>query len=514
MVDRPRELPPHPSLEQQRKSAKELLKAFQARDADAAERIRRHLPDKARIILADAQFVIAREHGFLNWAAFRSRIESLAAPPAETVAERFRHAVEEGDVASLRSLRREPAVRKLIDAPIFAFDSPAIVHVAGSGNVELVEALLELGADPNARSTWWAGGFHALHSAQGAVAERLIAAGARIDACAAAQLDRADELVRLLDQDPERVHERGGDGQTPLHFARSREVVDILLERGADIDARDVDHRATPAEWMLQTAPGRGRYDLARYLVERGASVDIFLAAALGLTDRLRALIAEDPTRLRLRTSEGPYGEIPPSSLHIYTWTIGSHLSPLQAAAMFGQQEAVELLRGMASDSERFLTACLLGDGPTAERMLAADPGLLAKLTLEEMRVLPDAAWHGNAAAVDLMLRLGFDPAARGQDGGTVLHCAAWQGMAECIEVALRYDAVRALIEDHDPTHDSTPLGWCFHGAEYRRNPAGDYPAVARLLLAAGARVGPNLADAPPKLLEAVQQSDGMRRAK
>jgi hypothetical protein len=58
----------------------------------------------------------------------------------------------------------------------------------------------------------------------------------------------------MLDADPKRVHERGGDGQTPLHFARSREVVDLLLERGADPDARDVDHRATPAKWMLHQA--------------------------------------------------------------------------------------------------------------------------------------------------------------------------------------------------------------------------------------------------------------------
>ena len=98
------------------------------------------------------------------------------------------------------------------------------------------------------------------------------------------------------------------------------------------------------------------------------------------------------------------------------------------------------------------------------------------------------------------MLRLGFDPAARGQDGGTVLHCAAWQGAAGCVEVALRHPAVRALLEARDPTHGSTALGWCFHGARHRRNPAGDYAAVARLLL----EVGPNLQDAPPELLAAV----------
>jgi ankyrin repeat protein len=502
MVEHARELPPQPSLEQQKKSAKELLKAYRADDPEAIERIRRHLPDKPRITLADSQFVVAREYGFASWPALRSHIDALDAAPREPVADRFRRAVGTADVANLRRLLQgEAAARRLINAPIFAFDSPAIVAAAGAGNEELIATLLEFGADPNVKSAWWAGGFHALYSARGAVADRLIAAGAVMDACAAAQLDRPDELARLLDAEPARVRERGGDGQTPLHFARSREVVDLLLERGADVDARDVDHRATPAEWMLQVGRRRGRYDLARYLVERGASADIFLAAALGLTDRLRELIEEDPSRLELRTGEGEYGELPPSSYHIYTWTIGDHLSPLQVAVQFEQEEAAELLARSGSDSERFLTACGLGDAATAERLLAARPDLVATLGPRDMRALPDAAWHGKLAAVELMLRLGFDPAARGQDGGTVLHCAAWQGWVDCVEAGLRHDGVRRLLEDRDPTHGSTALGWCFHGARYCRNSEGDYAAVARLLIAAGARLGPNAGDAPPELL-------------
>ena len=506
MLEHSRDLPAQPSLEQQKKSAKELLKAYRAGNPDAVERIRRHVPDKQRITLADAQFVVAREYGFLSWRALKSRIDAISEESSEPVIDRFRRAVGEADLPGLRRLlQREPAAQDLINAPIFSFDSPAIVHAAGGGNLELIETLLEFGADPNARSSWWAGGFHPLYSARGAVADRLIAAGSRMDACAAAQLDRPDELIRILDEDPESVHERGGDGQTPLHFARSREVVDILLDRGADIEARDIDHRGTPAEWMLDGGRGRGRYDLAGYLVERGASSDIFLAAALGLTERLRDLIEEDPSRLRLRTSQGPYGELPPSSYHIYTWTIGGGLSPLQVAIQFEQDSVIELLTRNATDAERFVTACARADAIMAERFLARNPGMIVNLSAREMRTLPDAGWNGNATAVDLMLRLGFDPAARGQDGGTVLHCAAWQGWAACVETALRYESIRSLIEDRDTTHSSTPLGWCFHGATHRRNPAGDYPAVARLLLDAGARVGPNLDDAPPEVLAVVR---------
>ena len=36
----------------------------------------------------------------------------------------------------------------------------------------------------------------------------------------------------------------------------------------------------------------------------------------------------------------------------------------------------------------------------------------------------------------------GWMGASPGQDGGTVLHCAAWQGAAGCVEAALRHDGV------------------------------------------------------------------------
>jgi hypothetical protein len=502
----PRPLPPHASLEQQTKLAKDLLRAFRADDADAIRRVREHLPDKQRITLADAQFAIARGYGFKSWATLKSQLATLAAAVSPSVREALKRAFDAREVATLRELfEQHPAARTMIDAPLFSFDSPAIVHFAGTGDVAMIDMLLALGANPNRRSDWWAGGFHALHSARGPVAERLLEAGAVPDACAAAQLDRPDLLVRMLDEDPARVHERGGDGQTPLHFARSREVVDLLLDRGADPDARDIDHRSTPAQWMLERKQGAGRFDLAAYLVQRGAAVDIFLAAALGLTERLGSLLEADRSLIDLRTGHGDYGERPPSSFHIYTWTIGQHLSPFQVAAQFEQDEALDVLRSFASTKDRLIAACARGRAQEATALVREFPQLLEGLSPEDTRVLPDAAWAGNEAAVDLMLSIGFDAAARGQDGGTVLHCAAWQGAAGCVEIALRYGSVRALIEVRDPVHGSTPLGWCCHGARYCVNQAGDYPAVARLLLDAGARPGPNLKDAPDEVLAVIR---------
>lgn len=503
-----RRLPPNPSLEQQRKLAKELLSAFRADDPEARERVRRHLPDKPRVTLTDAQFALAREYGFRSWADLKAGIEASGSSepdPSEhalpaAIRAAFARAFDARDAAAVRELlEANPAVRPLIDTPLFPFDTPAIVHAAGLGDLGLVDVLLEFGADPNRRTDWWAGGFHALHSARGPVADRLIEAGAVPDACAAANLDRPELLASILDADPNRVAERGGDGQTPLHFARSRRVVDLLLERGADPDARDIDHRSTPAQWMLDRRKGAGRYELAAYLVERGATADVFLAAALGRVDDLRRMIEADPSVLDLRTHQGEYGEQSPSSYHIYTWTIGQNLSPFQVAAQFEQDEAFELLRAIAKPKDRFLAACAAADRAEAIALLRAHSDLLDSLTPADQRTLPDAAWAGDADAVGLMLELGFDPATPGENSGSALHCAAWQGSVACIAAVLRHPAGRELVNRRDPTHHSTPLGWCCHGAVHCRNPLGDYPAVARLLAAAGAVVDANL-DAPPEV--------------
>ncbi|HEY3746409.1 MAG TPA: ankyrin repeat domain-containing protein, partial [Gemmatimonadaceae bacterium] len=300
------------------------------------------------------------------------------------------------DAAAVRTLfESHPTLRDRINDPVFAFDSPAIVAFAS--DPAMVEVLLDFGADPNRRSDWWAGGFHALYSATGAAAERLIAAGAIPDACAAAHLDRPELLARMIADDPSRVHERGGDGQTPLHFARSREVVDLLLAAGADIDARDVDHRSTAAEWMLDHKRGAGRFDLARYLVDRGASTDIFLAAALGLSDRVRAMLRANPGLLDLRIGQGDYAEQPPSSYHIYFWTIGDGGSPLDVAAQFEQADTVQTMLAFASPLQRFLSASRRGDETEARAVLREYPGINESMTPGDHRAISDAAWRGDA---------------------------------------------------------------------------------------------------------------------
>ncbi|MDF2775605.1 MAG: ankyrin repeat protein [Geminicoccaceae bacterium] len=504
-----RSLPAHPDLAQQKKQAKELLQAFTAGESEAQARVRAVLPDKKEIALADAQFTLAREYGFASWPALKEHIDAHA-DDRRTPEERLHDAFRRRDASAVRRVFQQyPEFRKRINDPVFDFNSPAIVAYAN--DVEMVDVLLEFGADPNRRSEWWAGGFHALYSATGAAADRLLAAGAVPDACAAAHLDRPELLERLIAEEPARVHERGGDGQTPLHFARSRAVADLLLDAGADIDARDVDHRATPAQWMLDHKRGAGRYELACYLVERGAATDIFLAAALGLTDRARAMAQSDPGLLDLRTSRGEYGEKPPSSYHIYFWTIGDGRSPLDVAAQFEHAETLEAMLAFASPVQRLQSYCSRGDAERARNLVREHPGLVASMTPEQRRAISDAAWNGNARAVALMLELGFDPSAPGHDSGTALHVAAWEGSVETVRILLDHPIGRTLVSVKEGRYGATPLGWCCHGSVHG-NTSHDHAGVARLLVDAGAELGRDTAEASPAVQAVLAAARNRRR--
>jgi ankyrin repeat protein len=64
----------------------------------------------------------------------------------------------------------------------------------------------------------------------------------------------ADRVRDLLAAYPGIVDARDGDGATPLHFAAflgHREIVALLAAGGADLNARDTKHDATPAGWAI-----------------------------------------------------------------------------------------------------------------------------------------------------------------------------------------------------------------------------------------------------------------------
>jgi len=137
-----RSLPSRPDLAQQKKLAKELLESFASGDAEALARVRSELPDKQKIVLADAQFVLAREYGFENWAALKQHCEALA-DDKRSPEERMHDAFNRRDAKAVRTLfEKNPALRARINDPLFAFDSPAIVAYAK--DPAMVDVLLDV----------------------------------------------------------------------------------------------------------------------------------------------------------------------------------------------------------------------------------------------------------------------------------------------------------------------------------------------------------------------------------
>jgi hypothetical protein len=270
-----RPLPSNPNLDKQRKLAKTLAHDYWRGKSEAIERVRAlhpMPPAPENFVLSDAQLVIARGYGFAGWPHMKRKIESLTKSPAEL----FRAAVEAGDVDHVRQLLQSaPDLVSMINEPMFSFNSPA-VHIART-NLELLDLLLAHGADLNARTSWEKGSFGVLEQVNPDEAAPLIARGARIDVCAAANLGMMAELMALIADDPSLVHAKGGDGKRPLHFARTIEIARFLLEHGAEIDALDDDHDSTPAQHLMGDRP-----EVAGFLVAQGARSDLLLAAALG----------------------------------------------------------------------------------------------------------------------------------------------------------------------------------------------------------------------------------------
>ncbi|HUQ82563.1 MAG TPA: hypothetical protein VM076_15545, partial [Gemmatimonadaceae bacterium] len=147
-----RTLPTRPDLGQQKKLAKELLRGFRAGDDEATARVRSELPDKPQISLTDAQFVLAREYGFASWRELSAHIDQRVTalrPPVE----QFKQAMRACDVKAMRALlEKHEDVRASLNKPIFGFDSPALVAASGT-SVDVIDVLLEFGADPNQKSS-------------------------------------------------------------------------------------------------------------------------------------------------------------------------------------------------------------------------------------------------------------------------------------------------------------------------------------------------------------------------
>jgi hypothetical protein len=306
-----------------------------------------------------------------------------------------------------------------------------------------------------------------------------------------------DRVRELIESDPSLVAARGGDGKTALHCARAVEIAQYLIDHRADIDARDVDHESTPAQYLVRDAP-----DVARLLIDRGAWFDIFIAVGLRDPPLVERCLREDPEALDHRTWQGKYTTVhkgrPSTREEIgdhrgdtYRWVFGHNASAIDAARMLGFDDMVQLQMRHASPAQQLLAACAAADRATAEAVVAPHPGVVATLTRDQMRLIADKAHANDTAAVMLMLDLGFDALVPGPDDFEPIRWAAFHGNAEMTRRLLKHDPP---INVPDRSYGGTPLDNCLYGALHGWSCDSadcDYPTTVRLLLEAGERVNP-----------------------
>ena len=309
-------LSPRINLEQSRKQAKDLVKAFKAGDPVALDHIRwdhprfRGLKDaeilKRKFGLADAQLVIARLHYFDSWPKLLHHIETLKAKDPRVM--RFEEAADAiiaGDVPKLRSLLRSNP--ELIHerstrghhAPLLHFISANGVEgyrqITPPNIVEVTKVLLDAGAEVDAESEAYGGGSKALG---------LVATSA---------------------------HPRLAGVQIPL--------IDLLLEHGAAMDGEDV-----------RSALANGCPEAAQALVERGASVDSVVEAAAVCPLDVVKRMAGSATRRDLERALAMAAHYGTYDVLEYLLGLGvdvaapSGMSPLHQAAGRANLEMVKLL--------------------------------------------------------------------------------------------------------------------------------------------------------------------------
>jgi hypothetical protein len=283
-------LPGRPNLEYYKKLAKELVKAFKSGGEkgigkwatdDAVEFARRTM--SVRCTLADAQFVIARSHGFESWPKFSKHLEALARKSPVSRFEAAADAIVGGDIATLKRLLGEDP--KLVRAASTREHGSTLLHYVSANGVEsyrqktpsniveITETLLRAGAEIDATANVYGGGCTTLALAATSVhperagvqeallrtlldhgaslelvtptsclangrpkaAEFLASRGARLDLGGAAGIGRLD-IVKSLFDDATKVQRDEGFLYASAYGRNS--VVEFLLEKNADLAAQ------------------------------------------------------------------------------------------------------------------------------------------------------------------------------------------------------------------------------------------------------------------------------------
>jgi ankyrin repeat protein len=142
----------------------------------------------------------------------------------------------------------------------------------------------------------------------------------------AAMAGDAETVRQLLAEDASLASEYTDEGWTALHLAASAEIATMLLDAGADINARNRHKVFGPGNSPLSAATYQQRLDVVRLLIERGADVNqgdnagftpLHLAAANGYLEIARRLLdaGADANARTGETGGARWGEKTPMEL-------------------------------------------------------------------------------------------------------------------------------------------------------------------------------------------------------
>ncbi len=321
-----KELPAHPSLDQYKKQAKDLLKSCKAGDAGAIRRVERCKLKPEELALAGAQFVIAREHAFESWPKFKKHIEAIVRQnsPVSNF-EAAADAVVTGDAAKLTQLLREDP--SLIRARSTRAHQSTLLHYVGANGVEdfrqktpknaveiarmllntgaqvdadngdyggrgtalglvatsvhparagvqiaLLETLLEAGASPDGLPGGWNPLIAALHNGRGIAAQFLASRGAKLDLEGAAGVGRLDVVQSFFDANgnlkPDATKTQMEDGFLWTCEYGHTGVIEFLIERGLGAATK---RGCTGLHWAALNAHAH----IVKLLLERDAPLDV-----------------------------------------------------------------------------------------------------------------------------------------------------------------------------------------------------------------------------------------------
>ena len=304
----PKALPAHPHIDWLKKTAKQRLQQLRANDPAAR--------------LHQAQLAIARDYGFKSWRALKTRVDGLDGGRPEH--KRVFDAARAGDVETVRR-----AFEAGFDPGATDEDGRTIHQIAKADRHEAIELLVRdlHGREARPRElvqtidgildAAWQGEAETLRRRLDAHPELIDALGGGFKkpvrpAPAACRNQHACSAAAASNGAPTSDRARFSGQRHPLHVAAAvadLATVKLLVEAGSDVVGEGDDYEVGVLGWA--TCFRRVREDVAAYLLDHGARLNIWCAIALDRADDVRALIARDPSLLDARMTRNQHRRTP-----------------------------------------------------------------------------------------------------------------------------------------------------------------------------------------------------------